>query len=93
MLDSGRANHGSSSSFFFSYDCLLVQSLFLFHHSELIGFACFLCMRRPRKFCQRGSNSDNVFFFFFFFVCVCVCVCEGREDPNNTKNGSMIVQH
>ena len=20
-----------------------------------------------RKFCQRGSNFDNVFFFFFFF--------------------------
>ena len=29
-------------------------------------------MRGPRKFCQRDSNSDNVFFFFFFrffFLC------------------------
>ena len=23
-------------------------------------------MPGSRKFCQRGSNSDNVFFFFFF---------------------------
>ena len=28
-------------------------------------------MRRgSRKFCQRGSNPDNVFFFFFFFFLV-----------------------
>ena len=30
-------------------------------------------MRRSRKFCQRGSNFDNVFFFFQ--------VDDGREDP------------
>ena len=24
-------------------------------------------MRGARKFCQRGSKFDNVFFFFFFF--------------------------
>ena len=24
-------------------------------------------MRGSRKFCQRGSKFDNVFFFFFFF--------------------------
>ena len=28
------------------------------------------------KFCQRGSNSDNLFL-----------VDEGREDPNTTKTG------
>ena len=33
-------------------------------------------MRGSRKFCQRGSNSDNVFFFFFFFFFEA-----GREDP------------
>ena len=25
-------------------------------------------MRGSRKFCQRGSNSENVFFFVFFWV-------------------------
>ena len=25
-------------------------------------------MRGSRKFCQRGPNTDNVFFFFFFFL-------------------------
>ena len=32
-------------------------------------------MRGSRKFCQRESNSNNVFFSFD----------EGREDPNSTK--------
>ena len=32
-------------------------------------------MRRSRKFCQRGSNSDNVFFFFFFFLGGGGCFC------------------
>ena len=33
-------------------------------------------MRGSRKFCQRGSNFDNVFL-----------VDEGREDPSNTISG------
>ena len=32
----------------------------------------------PRKFCQRGPNSENVFFFI---------IDEGREGPNTTKIG------
>ena len=40
-------------------------------------------MRRSRKFCQRGSNFDNVFFFFFFFFGG-GGVDKGREDPNTT---------
>ena len=31
-------------------------------------------MRGSRKFCQRGSDLDDVF--------LCVLVDEGREDPN-----------
>ena len=38
-------------------------------------------MSGSRKFCQRGSNFDNVFFFFFFLV------DEGREDPSTTISG------
>ena len=34
-------------------------------------------MRGSRKFCQRGSNTDNVFFL----------VDEGREDPSTTISG------
>ena len=34
------------------------------------------CMRRSRKFCQRGSKLDNVFL-----------VDEGIEDSNTTMNG------
>ena len=36
-------------------------------------------MSGSRKFCQRGSKFDNVFFFFFLVV-------EGLEDSNITKN-------
>ena len=36
-------------------------------------------MRGSRKFCQRGSNFDNVFFCCFYFN-------EGRKDPNKTFN-------
>ena len=32
-------------------------------------------MRGAREFCQRGSNSDNVF------------INEGGEDPNSTESG------
>ena len=39
-------------------------------------------MRGSRKFCQRGSNFDNVFLFFFLHV-----IDEGREDPNTTISG------
>ena len=35
-------------------------------------------MRGSRKFCQRGSNFDNVFYFKFD---------EGRKGPNNTISG------
>ena len=40
--------------------------------------ATFVLMRGSRKFCQRESNSDNVFFYFFY---------EGSQDPNSTKRG------
>ena len=36
-------------------------------------------MRGSRKFCQRGSKFDKVFFFFL--------VDEGIEDSNNAING------
>ena len=35
-------------------------------------------MRGSRKFFQRGSNSDNLFFFILYD--------EGREDPNTTRS-------
>ena len=38
-------------------------------------------MRGSRKFCQRGSNFDNVFFCFRFYF------DEGRKDPNNAFYG------
>ena len=44
-------------------------------------------MRGSRKFCQRGSNYDNVFFFFFFFFLFFVLFDGGREDPSTTING------
>ena len=37
-------------------------------------------MPGSRKFCQRGSNFDNVFFLFVFQV------DDGEEDPNTTIN-------
>ena len=39
-------------------------------------------MRGSRKFCQRGSSFDNVFF-----------VEEGREDPNTTLSGPSMAFH
>ena len=27
-----------------------------------------LNMRESRKFCQRGSNFDNIFLFYFFLI-------------------------
>ena len=38
-------------------------------------------MRGSRKFCQRGSNFDNVFCFVVFLV------DEEREDPSTTISG------
>ena len=43
----------------------------LFYYSYLV-----VIMRGSRKFCQRGSNFDNVFFD------------EGRKDPSTTIRGS-----
>ena len=40
-------------------------------------------MRGSRKFCQRGSNFDNVIFGFF--------VDQGREDPNAYHNKRAII--
>ena len=48
-------------------------------------------MRGSSKFCQRGSNSDNVFFFFFFFF-VGGGGEEGREDPNSTESGPSLAR-
>ena len=39
-------------------------------------------MRGSRKFCQSGSNFDNVFFL----------VDEGREDPNTTISGPSLAR-
>ena len=49
-------------------------------YSEAVE-VCLKIVRHTRKFCQRGSTSDNVFFFFSFFF------YEGREDSNCTKRG------
>ena len=38
-------------------------------------------MRGSRKFCQSGSNFDNVFLVY-----------EGREDPSTTIRGSLSAQ-
>ena len=38
-------------------------------------------MRGSRKFCQRGSNFDNVFFFLSL-------VDERKRDPNTTISGA-----
>ena len=43
-------------------------------------------MRGSRKFCQRGSKFDNVFFLFLFFF-IFFLVDEGIEDPTSTING------
>ena len=44
------------------------------------GGDCYLVylMRGSRKFCQRRSNIDSVFFLLM----------RGKEDPNTTINGS-----
>ena len=55
-------------------------------------------MRGDRKFCQRGSNFDNVFCGFFcvfwgsqpltmFFIFFFFLVDELNDDPNSTKSG------
>ena len=45
-------------------------------HQPVCQFKPVLC--GSRKYCQRGSKFDNVFFLFF---------CEGIKDPNVTING------
>ena len=52
--------------------CLFLSGLF---RQVLLNFKHHF-MRGPRKFCQRGSKFDNIFFFFF--------LVEGIEDPNTT---------
>ena len=47
-------------------------------------------MRGSRKFCQRGSNFENVSFWFVLFSFL---VDEGREDPNTTISVPMIAKH
>ena len=42
----------------------------------------FTTMRGPRKFCQRGSNFESVFFL----------VDEGRKDPDTTISGPSSVR-
>ena len=66
---------------------------FLHHAYKVITFSS--VMRGSRKLCQRGSNSNNVFFVFD----------EGKEDPNITTSrpssafkwcfagGPMMAQH
>ena len=48
-------------------------------------------MRGPRKFCQRGSNFDNVLFiynyYYFFLWGGGGVVNEGRKVPNTTLSG------
>ena len=43
-------------------------------------------MRGSRKFCQRGSNCNNVFFLSFFIF------DEGRKDPSNTISGPSLAR-
>ena len=55
----------------------------LFHSTPVAELPRLRCpMRGSKKFCQRGSNCDNVFFLF-----VCFLVDEGRIDPNTTISG------
>ena len=49
-------------------------------------------MRGPRKFCQRWSYFDNVFFSFFFSLFFFsffsfFSLMRGRKDPNTTISG------
>ena len=48
----------------------------------VLSICCYL-KHGSRKFCQRGSKFDNVFFFFFFFL----FVDGGIEDLNTALNG------
>ena len=41
-------------------------------------------MHESRNFCQRRSNSDNVFFFFY--------VDERGENPTITKSGPILAR-
>ena len=43
-------------------------------------------MRGSRKFCQRGSKFENVFFSILFYV------DEGIEDPNTTISGPSLAR-
>ena len=46
----------------------------------MLKMAVIFSMHGSRKFCQRGSKFDKVFFFIF-------SVDEGIEDPNTAING------
>ena len=70
--------------------------------TQYSGGTC-IYMRGSRKFCLRGSNSDNVFFFLNFYLFLLLFFCKGREDQNKTKRvspfkwrfagGPMVAQH
>ena len=47
------------------------------------------CMRGSRKFCQKGSNSDNVYLLLLFFFW---WGGSRREDPNSTKSGPSLAR-
>ena len=48
-------------------------------------------IQKAKKFCQRGSNSDNFVLFFRCFLLVFL-VDEGRKDPNNAKSGPSLAR-
>ena len=49
-------------------------------------FSCLLYMRGSRKFFQRGSKFNNIFFIFF-------SVHKEIEDPNTAINGPSSTRH
>ena len=51
--------------------------------NSVLNYVC--TMGRSRKFCQRGSKFDKV--FFFFFQLMGVGGWGGIEDPNTDING------
>ena len=46
----------------------------------------FVCMRGSRKFCQRGSNSDNVYFFLMREERIKIALKEGHHRPAGERH-------
>ena len=64
-----------------SVTCLRKIICYTDSYIYLVGLGAYISdsMRGSRKFCERGSNFDNVVFLFN----------EGREDPDTTISGPL----